>query len=225
MFTLFFRTLITYVILIGAIRLMGKRQIGELEISEFVITMLLSELAAMPIADNSIPVVYSLIPIIILLSIEVVVSFVAIKSRKVKKLIGGTPSIIINKGVICKSEMERMRINLDELLCQLRIKNIADISDVEYAILEENGQISFIQKMHARPVSLGDLDISTAEKGITHTLVVDGEVSDFNLNLVKKSRRWLLSEIKKRKCRLKDVFLFTLDDAGNINFIKNGDIK
>ncbi|MBR6682205.1 MAG: DUF421 domain-containing protein [Clostridia bacterium] len=224
MFTLFFRTIITYVILIGAIRLMGKRQIGELEISEFVITMLLSELAAMPIADNSIPVVYSLVPIIILLSIEVIISFIAVKSRKVKKIIGGTPSIIINKGVICKGEMEKSRINLDELLCQLRIKNIADISDVEYAILEENGQISFIQKMHARPVSLGDLDIAPVEKGITHTLVVDGEISDFNLRLVKRSRRWLLGEIKKRKCRLKDVFLFTLDDAGNINFIKNGDI-
>ena len=225
MFTLFFRTIITYVMLVGTIRLMGKRQIGELEISEFVITMLLSELAAMPIADNSIPVVYSLVPIIVLLSIEVIVSFVAVKSRRVKKFIGGTPSIIINKGVISKKEMEKVRINLDELLCQLRIKNIPDISDVEYAIVEENGQISFIPKMHARPVSLGDLDIVSAEKGITHTLVVDGEVSEFNLGLVKKSRRWLLGEIKKRKCRLKDVFLFTLDDAGNINFIKNGDIK
>lgn len=225
MFTLFFRTIITYVILIGAVRLMGKRQIGELELSEFVITMLLSELASMPIADNSTPVVYSLIPIIVLLSIEVIISFIAVKSRKIKKIIGGTPSIIINKGVICKSEMEKVRINLDELLCQLRLKNISDISDVEYAIVEENGQISFIPKMQARPVSLGDLNMYPPEKGITHTLVVDGEVSDFNLNLVKKSRRWLLSEIKKRKCRLKDVFLFTLDDAGNINFIKNGDIK
>ncbi len=225
MFTLFFRTLITYILLIGAIRIMGKRQIGELELSEFVITMLLSELAAMPIADNTIPLTYSLVPIIVLLSLEVIISFIAVKSRRVKKLVGGTPSIIINKGIICKSEMEKVRINLDELLCQLRIKNISDISDVEYAILEENGQISFIPKIHARAVSLGDLHISSLEKGITHTLVVDGEISDFNLKLINKSRGWLLREIKKRKCKLKDVFLFTVDDAGNINFIKNGDIK
>ncbi len=223
MYTIFIRTVITYIALIGVIRLMGKRQLGELELSEFVITMILSELASLPIADNTIPLSHSIIPIIILLSLEVIVSFVSLKCRKIKKLVGGNPSIIINKGRICKKEMAKVRIGLDELLCQLRIKNISDISDVEYAILEENGQLSVIQKMHARNATLGDLGIRNTEKGINHTLIVDGQVSDFNLNLSGKNKKWLYSQIKKRNCKLEDVFLFTVDDAGNINFVKNGE--
>lgn len=223
MYTLFFRTVITYVILIGAIRLMGKRQIGELELSEFVITMLLSELAAIPIADNTIPITFSIIPIVILVSLEGIVSFVSVKNRKFKKIVGGTPSIIINKGVISKKEMEKVRLSLDELLCQLRLKNISDISDVEYAILEENGQISVIPKMSARGVTLEDLNIRKREKGIAHTLVVDGQISDFNLHLSGHSKKWLFKQIKMRKCKLKDVFLFAVDDDENINFVENGD--
>ncbi len=225
MYTLLFRTIITYILLIGAMRLMGKRQLGELELSEFVITMLLSELASIPIADNTIPLTFSLLPIIVLLSLEVIVSFVAIKNRKMKKIIGGSPSIIINKGKICKSEMEKVRISLDELLAQLRIKDISDISDVEYAILEENGQISVIPKMHARNATLGDLNIKTAEKGITHTIVADGQISDFNLKIIGHNRKWLYSQLKKQKCSLRDIFLLTVDDTGKINLIKNGDIS
>lgn len=224
MYTLFIRTFITYIILIGAIRLMGKRQIGELELSEFVITMLLSELAALPIADNTIPLTFSVVPIIILISLEGLVSFVSIKNRKLKKIIGGTPSILICKGVVSKKEMEKVRVSLDELLCQLRLKNISDISDVEYAILEENGQISVIPKMSARGVTLADLNINKKEKGISHTLVADGQISNFNLNLTGHSKKWLLEQIKKRKCKISDVFLFAIDDNDNINFIKKGDL-
>ena len=225
MYTLLLRTVITYVLLIGAMRLMGKRQLGELELSELVITMLLSELASIPIADNTIPLTFSLVPIITLISLEVIISFLSIKSRKIKKIIGGSPSIIINKGTICKTEMEKVRLSLDELLSQLRLKNISDISDVEYAILEENGQISVIPKMSARAATLEDLNIKQKEKGIVHTIVADGQISQFNLRLVGHNQKWLFDQIKKHKCSLKDVFLFSVDDAGNINFIKNGDIK
>ncbi|MBE6718393.1 MAG: DUF421 domain-containing protein [Ruminococcaceae bacterium] len=224
MYTLFFRTVITYIILISAMRLMGKRQLGELELSEFVITMLLSELASIPIADNTIPFTFSVIPIAILISLEVIVSFISIKSRKAKKIIGGNPSIIINKGKICKEEMKKVRISLDELLSQLRLKDISDINDVQYAILEENGQVSVIPKVYAKNATLGDLNIKSDEKGIIHTLVADGEISDFNLKLTGHSREWLFKQIKKHNCKLKDVFLFSIDDAENINFIKNGDV-
>ena len=225
MYTLLFRTFLTYIVLIGAIRLMGKRQIGELELSEFVITMLLSELAAMPIADNSIPVTFSVVPIIILVSLEGIVSLISIKSRSMKKIIGGAPSILVCKGVISKKEMERVRISLDELLCQLRLKNIFDIADVQYVILEENGQISVIPKMSARGVTLEDLNIKSEEKGVSHTLVADGQISSFNLKLTGHSEKWLHKQIKSRKCKLKDVFLFTVDDNENINFIKKGDLQ
>ncbi len=225
MYTLFFRTFITYIILMGAIRLMGKRQIGELELSEFVITMLLSELASIPIADNTIPLTFSLVPIIILVSLEGIVSFISVKSRNFKKIVGGTPSILICKGVISKKEMNKVRISLDELLCQLRLKNISDIDDVEYAILEENGQISVIPKMSARNVTLSDLNIHEKEKGISHILIADGEISDFNLRLTGHSKQWLYKQMKKHKCKIKDVFVFTIDDDENVNLIKKGEVK
>ncbi len=225
MYTLFFRTIITYLLLVSAMRFMGKRQLGELELSELVITMLLSELASIPIADNTIPLTFSLIPIVILISLEVIISYLAIKNRKVKKLIGGSPSIIINKGRLCKNEMAKDRLSLDELMSQLRLKDISDISDVEYAILEENGQISVIPKIHAKTVTLSDLNINKNEKGIIHTVIADGQISDFNLHIIGHNRKWLLNQLKKRKTRLNDVFLFSVDDAGNINLIKNGETK
>ena len=206
-------------------RLMGKRQLGELELSELVITMLLSELASIPIADNTIPLSFSIIPIIILLSVEVIVSYVSIKSRQLKKIIGGSPSIIINKGMLCKKEMEKVRLSLDELMSQLRLKDISDISDVEYAILEENGQISVIPKFHARAVTLGDINLKQPEKGIIHTISADGQTSDFNLRLIGKNRKWLAAKLKAKKCRTADVFLFSVDDTGKINIIKNGETK
>ena len=225
MYTLFFRTIITYILLVGAMRLMGKRQLGELELSELVITMLLSELASIPIADNTIPLTFSLIPIAVLISMEVIISYVSIKSRKVKKIIGGSPSIIINKGRICRSEMEKVRLSLDELISQLRLKDVADIGDVEYAILEENGQISVIPKVSARTVTVSDLGIAKAESGIIHTIVADGQISDFNLKLIGRGRKWLMSTLKKNKCRLEDVFIMSVDDGGSVSIIKKGDTK
>lgn len=225
MYTLLFRTVITYILLVGAMRLMGKRQLGELELPEFIVTMILSELAAIPISDNTVPLVFSVLPITLLIALEMLVAYISIKSRKIKKLVGGAPSILINKGKICRNEMEKVRISLDELLSQLRIKNISDISDVEYAILEENGQISVIPKNSARNVTLADLNITSDEKGISHTIIADGEISNFNLSLSGHNKKWLTKELKKHKCRLSDVFLLTLDDAGNVNVIKKGDLS
>lgn len=225
MYTLFFRTIITYILLVGAMRLMGKRQLGELELSELVVTMLLSELASIPIADNTIPLTFSLIPIAVLISVEVIISYISIKSRRLKKIIGGSPSIIINKGSICRSEMEKVRLSLDELISQLRLKDIADISDVEYAILEENGQISVIPKIKARAVTAADLGITKPETGITHTVVADGQISDFNLKLVGHNRKWLMSTLKKHKCRLDEVFVLSVDDGGKVSIIKKGETK
>ena len=225
MYTIFLRTVITYLLLIGAMRLMGKRQLGDLELSELVITMLLSELAAASISDSTVPFAFTIIPIALLVAFEVFISFISLKSRKIKRLISGSPSIVISKGRLCKSEMAKVRMSLDELLAQLRLKDISDVNDVEYAILEENGQISVIPKVQARNVTPSDLGIKICEKGIVHTLVADGQISRFNLQLTGKSEKWLFKLLKKRKCRLEDVFLLSVDDAENINLIKNGDVK
>ena len=224
MYTLLLRTIITYILLVGAMKVMGKRQLGELELSEFTITMLLSELASTPISDSSIPITFSIVPIIVLISLEMIVSFISIKSRKIKKLFGGSPSFIIKKGKLCKNEMEKVRISIDELLSQLRIKNIFDLSEVEYAILEENGQLSVVPKAYARSVTLDDLNIQSKEKGIAHTIIADGQISDFNLSLSGHNKKWLMKQLKLRNCKLKDVFLFTIDDSENIYIIKNGDL-
>lgn len=225
MYTLFIRTVLSYIFLVGAMKLMGKRQIGQLELSEFVITMLLSELVALPLTDNTIPFTYSIVPIIILISCEVIISYLALKSNKLKKLFRVKPAIIINKGKISISQMEKMRIGLDELLSQLRIKNISDISDVEYAILEQNGQMSVIQKSTARNVTVEDLDLKPKEKGITHPLIVDGHISEFNLSLTSHDTSWLEKQLKKQNCKTEDVFLMTVDDTGKVNIIKKGSKK
>ena len=225
MYTLFIRTVIIYLILLCAVRLMGKRQLGELELSEFVITILLSEIAVLPIANKSVSMWHSIVPIFILVSLEGLVSYISIKNRNIKKFVGGAPSILIKKGVICKSELSKVRMSIDELLCQLRLKDVFDIDEVEYAILEENGQLSVIPKMKARGVTLEDLYINKTVKGISHTLVADGQISEFNLRLTGHSKKWLKSQIKKHNCKLKDVFLLTVDDSGSINIIKDCDLE
>ena len=220
MYALFGKTVIIYFFLLIAVRLMGKRQLGELELSEFVVTIMLSELAVLPLANKSVSLLHAIGHILVLILLESLVSYVSLKNRKIKKLVGGVPSILINKGKLDKKEMEKLRFGLDELMSQLRQKDIFDISDVEYAILEENGQMSVIPKMGARGVPLDDMGISKQEKGMAHVLIADGEVSDFNLQLTGHSRKWLKGQLKKEKCKIKDVFLMTVDDSGNIRIIK-----
>ena len=140
--TLFIRTLITYFLLVTVMRMMGKRQIGELQLSELVITLLLSELASSPIADLDIPLLHAVIPILILLSLEVLVSLVVVKIPFLKTVFDGRPNIIIHRGKINQSELKKLRISVEELIGQIRLKNIFDIEQVETLILEQNGQFS-----------------------------------------------------------------------------------
>lgn len=224
MITIIYRTIIIYAILLCAVRLMGKRQLGDLELSEFVITILLSEIAIVPIADKSVKLLHSIVPILLLVSLEALVAFLSLKSRTVKKTVSGCPTILIKKGKLCKSEMAKERVTLDALLCELRLKNIYDVSEVDYAILEENGQISVLQKSWARTATAGDIGIEKKEDGIFHPIVVDGQVSDFNLKLCSHNRKWLKNQLKKRGLKSRDVFLMTVNDTGEINIIKNGDV-
>ncbi|MBQ7968362.1 MAG: DUF421 domain-containing protein [Clostridia bacterium] len=220
MYALFGKTVIIYFFLLVAVRLMGKRQLGDLELSEFVVTIMLSELAVLPLANKSVSLLHAIGHILILILLEALVSYVSLKNRNIKKLVGGVPSILINKGQIDKKEMAKLRFGLDELMSQLRQKNIYDISDVEYAILEENGQMSVIPKINARGVTLEDMGINKKEKGMAHILIADGEVSEFNLRLTGHSYKWLKGQLKKEKCKIKDVFLMTIDDSENVQIIK-----
>jgi uncharacterized membrane protein YcaP (DUF421 family) len=200
---------------------MGKRQIGELQPSELVTTLLLSEVASQPVTDDNIPLVYGLVPVAAILSFEVILSFAITKNKKFKKIMTGEISVLIDKGKLNMKEMKKNRISLEELASELRQKNIADISRVQYAIMEKNGKISVIEKAEYQPCTLEDMNIQSEERGIAHAFIVDGEICYENIESSGKNEEFLKKELKKRKIKsAEDIVLFTCDDAGNINIIR-----
>ncbi len=221
MITIFMRTIIIYILLLAVIRLMGKRQIGELEVSELVTTLLLSELASQPISDSNIPLMNAVVPILVLMTAEVILSYILTKSKTAKKILNGTPSILVNKGILDQKELNKSRISVEELMGELRLKDISDLSAVNYAILEQNGQISVIPKTGEKSASIADLKLQVPEKGIAHALVVDGEISDYNLKILGKNREYISRLMKKNSITdIKDIFLLTVDDMETINIIR-----
>lgn len=220
MTTIFIRTIIIYFILILALRIMGKRQVGELEVSELVTTFLLSELASLAITDDNIPLLYSVIPILTLISVEVISAFIVMKSRPLKRIFIGRPTMIVCKGKLNQKALAENRITLEEFMSQLRLKSILSLDDVAYAILEQNGQLSVITKTREQPLSPVDVDVEVPERGIAHALIIDGDVNEQNLLISGKDDAWLMKTIKERGCRVEDVFLFTIDDNGNQLLIK-----
>ena len=177
-------------------RLMGKRQLGELEVSELVSTLLLSDIAALPITDQNIPLVYAIIPIILITTFEISLSVLLTRVPMLKNLISPRPSALIRKGKIDAKEMSRNRISIDELFSELRQKDVSDISDVEYAIMEQNGKITVIKKKSASPPTLTDLGISAEESGISHIIISDGRIDVFGLKQTGKKRQWLENYLK-----------------------------
>ena len=175
MLTIFIRILLIYILLILTMRFMGKRQIGQLQLSELVTTILLSELAVQPITDENIPISFAVIPIATLISLEIIISFAVTKISFLKPIFDGKPSILINRGNIDLKEISRVRISMEEFLSQLRIAGIADISDVDYAILEQNGQLSVIPKRSESPPTSSELSKNVRETGISHALIVDSK--------------------------------------------------
>ncbi len=220
MLTIFIRIILIYALLVGTMRIMGKRQIGELQLSELVTTILLSELASQPITDSQIPFAFALIPIAVLLSIEVILSFAVTKLPFLKPIFDGKPNILISHGVIDQKEVAKVRISLEELLSSLRIEGIGDISEVDYAILEHNGQLSVIPKRAASPPTAADLKTKISESGIAHAVIVDGVISDFDLELIGKDRDWLSRRLAIKKISLDEVYLFTVNDEGKEYLVK-----
>lgn len=220
MASILIRTVIIYVFLSVVLKVLGKRQVGELEVSELVSTLILSEVAALPLSDPDIPLLYATVPILIILSIEISLTFLKNKSPVLKRIFESRPNFLINKGSLCEDELSRVRISLDELIGELRLKGVGDISDVYYAILEQNGQLSVILKKENEPVTPKMLGIKTTESGIAHPLILDGDVCRENLIRMQKSEQWLAAECKKKNCRIDEVFLCTLNDSGSLSIIK-----
>ncbi|MGI5912161.1 MAG: YetF domain-containing protein [Syntrophomonadaceae bacterium] len=213
------RTLILYFATVLLLRIMGKRQIGQLQPYELVVIIMISELAAIPMQNTGIPLLSGLIPIFLLVTAQVTLSFISLKSEKARGLICGKPSIVIDKSRIVEEELRRLRYNLNDLLEQLRQKNVADVSDVEYAILETSGQLSVILKSEKRPMQPKDLNISPEYEGLPTTLIIDGKVIEENLSKAGRDINWLQKELSKSGVKnFKDVLFASIDARKQLYF-------
>ena len=210
------RTLILYVAVICAMRLMGKRQIGELEPSELVITILISELAAIPMQDLGVPLTAGLIPIGVLVSIEIIISFLCLKSRRLRRVVNGRAAVLIYNGKVDEAKLHDLRITTDEIIEALRQNNIQSVADVKYGVLEPNGQLSYVLKPDAQPVTAGLMGLQPPETGVPFLVVTDGKPVLGNLRRLNLTLDDLEKRIKKAHVSsMKDIFLVTLDDCGN----------
>ena len=213
------RTLILYAFVVIAMRVMGKRQIGQLQPFELVVTIMLSELAAIPLGNPGIPLINGITPILTLLVAQVILSYISLKSDRARAVICGTPSVLIENGKILEPELQRLRYNLSDLMEQLRAKNIPNISDVEFAILETSGQLSVVPKSQKRPVVPEDLNLATKYEGLPYTLVMDGHIIHKNLDKLNLDIAWLYRQFKSFGITDSgDVLLASIDTEGKLFF-------
>ena len=218
MTTAFFRTVILYFILMVGLRLMGKRQIGELEPSELVLTLIISDLAAVPMQDFGIPLVNGLFPIITLLCLSMLLSFFSLKSIRFRGMVCGHPTVIVREGKVLQQNMARNRFTVDELFEQLRCQGYSDLSAVKYAILETSGQVSILAYTKDSPVTPQTLNYDVQDDVTLPVLLInDGHVLSHNLEGSGYDQNWLDKQLKSRRLTSpRQVFLMTVDEAGAV---------
>jgi len=189
-------------------RLMGKRQIGQLQPSELVVALIIADLAAIPMGNTGIPLIAGIIPILTLFVCETMLSYISLKSQRARRIISGKPSIVIEKGNIIERELRRQRLNIDDLMEQLRIKNVTDIKDVEYAILETGGQISIVLKTEKKIVTREDLNIQRPYEGLPVSVIIDGYINQHNLSIAGHDMNWLENQLKANNIKSPKDVLF-----------------
>ena len=214
------RTIILYLILILVIRLMGKRQIGQMEPAEFVVTMLVANLAAIPMQDGGIPLFSGVVPILTVLGVELVLSALSLKSSKVRKLLCGKPVILIENGKVLQNNLKKTRITLDELSGHLREKDVLDITAVQFAILETNGNLSVFPYPKEKPASARDAGIQARVQYMPITIVSDGELMEENLRKAKKDMAWLRRVLEEHRAELSNTWLLTVDGSNTVTFFR-----
>lgn len=215
------RTVILYLLIIIGIRLLGKRQVGELEPSELVLSLIIADLAAVPMQDNGIPLLAGIIPIFTLLSVTTVLSVLTMKSIRFRALICGRPSIIVADGKLRQREMRRNRFTVDELMEELRLQGIVDLSAIKYAILETNGRLSVLLRQSEQPATAAQLGLSPSPApGLPVILINDGRLIEHNLKGRGLDRKWLQKQLKAHHIQgHEEVFLLTVDESDNICLI------
>ena len=219
------RTVVLYLVLIAVVRLMGKRQIGQLEPSEFVVAMLVADLAAIPMQDGAISLLNGLVPILTVLAMELILSGLSMRSIRLRKLLCGKPVILIENGKINQRNLKRTQVTLDELSGHLRQKDVLDIQTVQYAILETDGNLSVFPYPAELPASAKDAKIKASKQSLPVTVVSDGRLLKENLQVAKKDGAWLRRELQERRTTLEDTYLLTVDESGRVCYIPREEEK
>lgn len=214
------RTILLYIVIILAIRIMGKRQIGELQTSELVVTLLISDIAAIPMQNTEQSLLSGIVPILILIVCEIIISFLMLKRAGFRRIICGKPIVIISDGKINQSEMHRLRMSTEDLSEELRQQGIFNIEDIGFAIVETNGKLSVLKKPEKDIPTAEELGIKTNDKGLEVVVISDGEISKYSLKICGLNRDWLFDILKKENTELNDVFLMIANGQGEYKIIE-----
>ena len=218
----FFRAIFLYILVLIAMRIMGKREIGQLQPFEFAIAIMIADLATIPMANTGVPITNGIVPMLGLLTMHLIISILNLKSIKAREIICGKPRILIYRGRIDEQALIKERFTLNELQEKLRDKDIVNIGDVEYAILETSGQISIIEKPNKRKTIPEDFGIMPEYEGLPYDLVVDGRVMNKNLQKLGKNYNWLIKEMEKFGYKPEEALLVTYDGKGQFFCQKKG---
>ena len=216
------RTVIIYFFVITAIRLMGKRQIGDMQPGELVVTLLISEIAAIPLQDTSQPLVLGIAAMFTLVSLEIIISIAAMKSLTIRKLISGKSVVVIKNGVIDQNAMARVRLTVLDLIELLRAQDVFSLDSVSYAVLEVNGSLSVLLKEDKQPITAQDLKNQTQKEGMPLPVISDGKFVEESISALEVSREDILKMVLANGLEVAQVFLLNLDRYGNFTLVKKG---
>lgn len=214
--TIFLRTIIIYTFVLIAIRLMGKREIGQLQPYELVVTIMIADVASLPMQNVSIPLVQGIVPILGLLFAQIVASVLGFKSKLIHKYISGKPSILVANGRIIEENMKKQKYTMEGLLEQIRVCGYPSLLDLDYVILETSGQISVIPKAENQAVTIKDMKLQPKYTGYTRTIILEGVLIESNLNELGKNKNWLEEQLKRFNLNIEKTLLFTSDELGNV---------
>ena len=212
------RTLILYTTVVCALRFMGKKQIGQLEPSELAIAIMISELASLPLAGTDVPLLNGIIPVLILSVCEILVSAVILKKKKLRTIITGHPTILIKNGRIIEAALKSLRYTVDDILVEMRLNGISRFDEIEYAILETNGQLSFIPNAENRPATAGDMDLPVKENPLPFPVICGGVICDEYLKIIGRDKAWLLSRIREAKINDLNSILILMANHDKIDY-------
>lgn len=220
MSVIFLRAIILYALIIFSVRLMGKRQIGELQPSELVITILVSNIATLPIEDSSVPMLMGIVPILTLVCLDILMSWLTLKNRRLRRIVSGTPKVIIRDGIIDQEQLKILRFSIDDLMEAIHEYNIFDISEVQFAVVETTGKISVYQKFQSQTVTPEMLKLKGASSNPPVIVIDDGILLKNALSAVKRDKTWIEEILKKNRLLISEVFLMTVTEEGSYKLVK-----